>query len=530
MVLVRRRTHLKTYEQALRSLSIPFLTSRRGGLLDTLEASDIQALLTFLITPFADLALAQTLRTPIFSCSDEELMRIAAASDEVIKEGEGDVFRLAPQASWWLRLNFLVDHGQATPALLRACHLLTHWIVLADKLPVHDLLDRIYFEGDAKSRYAAAVPTVMRASVLANLQAFLEIALTLDAGRYPSLPGFLREMAQLRKADDNESPDEGKISQAGNAVRIYTVHESKGLEAPIVWLLDTNARPPADRGYDVLVDWPTNATRPVHFSLYGDKASRGAVREHYFAQEALLAQREDLNLLYVAMTRARQVLMVSGSGVTLDGQWYQRIKDAVGSTSQAEACMLPVTQYPVFSSPILESCSFTVDERLCQSFPVGKRKSAISDAQRQGIWLHGLLQYLAESTGPIPVWQGAITQKMQDLQQKLSIPAALMPELLHQAQTMLNAPQLKRFFDNTQYLVASNEVAYVNACGQLRRIDRLVEFETEVWVLDYKSGMNEVTPSYKAQLEEYRTALQAIQAHKVIRCALIFPDGNFAEV
>ena len=74
MVLVRSRTHLQVYEEALRAKHIPFISSRRGGLLDTLEAEDVQALLMFLITPFADLALAQVLRTPIFACSDADLM------------------------------------------------------------------------------------------------------------------------------------------------------------------------------------------------------------------------------------------------------------------------------------------------------------------------------------------------------------------------------------------------------------------------------------------------------------------------
>ena len=77
MVLVRSRTHLAVYEEAMRARHIPFISSRRGGLLDTLEAEDVQALLMFLITPFADLALAQVLRTPVFACSDADLMRIA---------------------------------------------------------------------------------------------------------------------------------------------------------------------------------------------------------------------------------------------------------------------------------------------------------------------------------------------------------------------------------------------------------------------------------------------------------------------
>ncbi len=540
MVLVRRRTHLKIYEHALRRYAIPFLTSRRGGLLDTLEASDIQSLLTFLITPFADLALAQTLRTPIFACSDEDLMRIADCG-----------LRIAEAGSWWQRLKHLVENDTASHALQRAHDLLQGWLLLADKLPVHDLLDRIYFEGDAQARYTAAVPPVMRATVLANLQAFLEIALNVDAGRYPSLPGFLRELADLRRASDSESPDEGKVAQAGNAIRIYTVHEAKGLEAPIVWLLDANAKPPADRGYDVLVDWPTDATAPAHFSLYGDKASRGQVREHYFAQEAALAQREDLNLLYVAMTRAKQALLVSGNGALLEGQWYQRIADVADATVENPLASVGVEDVSLPAQSAIRnpqsftqqlgastlSCAgktlvvFAVDPRLCKAWPTGTRKPVMSDAQKSGVWLHGLLQYLAPSPAlkrsPLPTEESG---ERDDLQRRLNIPSALMPVLWQQAQAVLNSPHLARFFNAQYYLAASNELSYVNAIGQLRRIDRLVEFENEVWVLDYKTGANTDLQAHTAQLEEYRTAMQAIHPHKTLRCGLVFADGKLVEV
>jgi ATP-dependent helicase/nuclease subunit A len=105
-----------------------------------------------------------------------------------------------------------------------------------------------------------------------------------------------------------------------------------------------------------------------------------------------------------------------------------------------------------------------------------------------------------------------------------------MPDLWQQAQEVLNSPGLARFFDAQHYLAAANEVAYVNAIGQLRRIDRLVEFENEVWVLDYKTGANTDLDSHTAQLEEYRTAMQSIHPHKAVRCAVIFADGNLTEV
>ena len=396
---------------------------------------------------------------------------------------------------------------------------------------------RIYFEGDAQTRYAAAVPDALHAAVLANLQAFMEIALDVDAGRYPSLPGFLRELAELRRAGDDEAPDEGKVSQAGNALRIYTVHEAKGLEAPIVWLLDSNAKPPADKGYDVLVDWPTGAQHPAHFSLYGDKASRGAMREAYFEQEAQLAQREDLNLLYVAMTRAKQALLASGNGEAIEGSWYDRIANSEDRRQKAEDGGFVAATRQFINKDVekphntLSSVFYplsSVDERLTQPLPTGSRKAVLTDAQRYGTWLHALMQHLTPSGSLLPLAEEVISERVV-LQQQLGIPAAQMPALWQHAQRLLTTPQLARFFDARHYRSASNEVAYVNARGELRRIDRLVEFEEEVWVLDYKTGTDADPALYAVQMAEYRSAMQAIHPHKTVRCALISGDGQLLE-
>jgi ATP-dependent helicase/nuclease subunit A len=128
-----------------------------------------------------------------------------------------------------------------SPALSRAARLLAAWLARADALPVHDQLDRIYFESDLIERYCAAVPPAMREAVTANLHALMQRALDTDAGRYPSLPRFIHELAELGDAPQQEAPDEGLIGDPGNAVRILTVHGAKGLESPIVCMIDTAA-------------------------------------------------------------------------------------------------------------------------------------------------------------------------------------------------------------------------------------------------------------------------------------------------
>ena len=611
MVLVRKRTHLRVYELALRARHIPFLTSRRGGLLDTLEAEDIQALLTFLITPFADLELAQALRSPIFSCGDDDLMLLAEIppNPPFAKGGEESVggdYSVPPFekrgaggiCNWWSRLQRIAQSNTAaSPNLSRAHRLLQGWLALADKLPVHDLLDRIYFEGDLLHRYAAALPAELHETVCANLQAFMEIALNVDAGRYPSLPSFLAKLREMRAAE-NESPDEGRVGEVGNALRIYTVHEAKGLEAPIVWLLDANDTQRKPDSYNVLLDWLPGAPRPAHFSLYSDKRGRGARRAPYFEADEAYARREEMNLLYVAMTRARQALLVSGNGDLAEESWYGRIAQVVEQGSN------PLLAVAHSAAPV-QKVFAKVDAALQHPLPTGQHAPRMTTEQRRGIWLHALLQHFAlpldPSDGttdmttshltnghgdnaahdnetrharfphpnPLPqAGEGAneslrefhvnpakdagqaigyshstrlpkgVSQVAgypggrgkQELQQHCGIPAGEMDSLWQQAQHLLALPNLQRFFDPQHYLSANNEMLYVNARGELKRIDRLVEFDEEVWVLDYKTGESANPSPYRAQMLEYRAAMQTVYAGKTVRCALLFAGGALCEV
>jgi len=515
LLLVRGRTHLTVYEQRLRAARIPYLTPRQGGLLLTLEAADLTSLLRFLVTPFADLDLAAALRSPILWCADEDLIALART--------EGP--------TWWRRLERRVAEGSATPRLVRAHRLLRGWLAWVDRLPVHDLLDRIYFEGDVLARYARSVPEAMRESVLANLHAFIRLALEIDAGRYPSLPRFLDELAWLRRGEDEEAPDEGTTGTAGDAIRILTVHGAKGLEAPIVWLLDANHARRGDEPNRVLVDWPPEEARPRHFSLLTAKATRGHARDGLLAAEAMLAEREEANVLYVAMTRARQALVVSGAENGKAGRsWYRRIAeafdfgDAGGTAGDDLAATAPATVAQQPAVPSTEAAGIAFPDpvwlpELGRTLPTGTRRAAFaSAATRRGERMHLLLQHLAEP--------GTITDTAW-LRELLDVDEAQFALLWNDAQAILAAPDLQRFFDPTRYLSAHNEVAYADASGELRRIDRVVELAEEVWVLDYKTGeAPQAASRHRAQLEAYRMAMAALYPGKPVRAAVVFAGGH----
>ena len=116
------------------------------------------------------------------------------------------------------------------------------------------------------------------------------------------------------------------------------------------------------------------------------------------------------------------------------------------------------------------------------------------------------------------------------LQQRLSIPTDEFDVLWQQAQHILNAPHLARFFDAQQYRNAYNEMPYINAKGELKRIDRLVEFDDEVWVLDYKLGDSEDAARYQVQMREYQVAMRTVFTGKRVLCALVFADGVMSEL
>jgi len=517
MLLVRRRTHLETYERALRHAGIPFITSRQGGLLDTLEAADLIALLEFLIAPFDDLRLAHALRSPVFSCTDDELAMIACA--------EG--------ASWWARLEGLA-HAGTTAALARAQGLLAIWLARADMLPVHDQLDRIYFEGDVLRRYAAAVPSAMRTAVAANLDAFIQRALEVDAGRYPSLPRFVAELSDLREAPDQEAPDEGSLGEPGNAVRILTVHGAKGLEAPIVWLLDTGAAAPVDRGYGVMIDWPPGTRAPDAVSLFTRVRDHSTAQRRLAAAEAEHAAREDLDLLYVAMTRARQALIVSACEPGAPGSWHARVlaatRQASGAT-QSEGGVVhgdALTHEASAGDPVAARPAIApIDPSLERPVPTGKRMPVVEGkGLRYGTVFHALMERSSADRSVDP----------EAVRVQLGLGTTEFEQAWKQATQLMQTPSLRRFFDPAVYVRALNELPLVTPDGELRRLDRVVEFEEAVWVLDYKTGDHAAVDGtallieYRAQVAGYCAALRLAYPGKVVRGALVFADATFVEV
>ncbi|HEV7618886.1 MAG TPA: UvrD-helicase domain-containing protein [Burkholderiaceae bacterium] len=508
MLLVKKRAYLTAYESALRGAGIPFVSDKRGGLLGSLEVADLIALLTFLITPGDNRALAHVLKCPIIGAGDDDLIALAQRSE----------------ATWWLRILAAVPDMASEP-VQRAATLLGKWLQAAPRLPVHDLLDLILHEGQLVARYAQSSSPLVRSQVVGNIEAFVELALNLDAGRYPSLPKFIDALSTLQKGADNDAPDEANIDAAIDAVRILTIHSAKGLEAPIVILLDANHSDPARDDIGILCDWPQDADAPTHFSAFGRKGERGAARDALFAAEENFRMQEDWNLFYVACTRAKELLIVSGvagaknalpDGV-IEASWYARLQTAqqmepLDLDGAPELTVESEFSLAIFNPPALAPAAGDIADRLR------------TDAIDEGVALHALLERLTQSLD----WP-VIVPDIESISRWLPCSRALAAIVREQALTILSQPQLERFYNPAQYRMARNEMDVVIG-GELLRFDRVVVFDDVIWILDYKRNLLDSERTiYQAQLARYGAAGQAVFPGKNLKTALITVDGRLWE-
>ena len=315
IILARQTTHFGEFLQALRTEGVPSVSAHEQNFLTSLEAADIIALLEFLQNPRRDDALAVVLRSPIYSLSDEQLWQIART----------------PGDCWQRKLAQLAEENAedaAAPQWRAIERQLASWITLRGQLPPHDLLDRIYGEAGLAQRYRRAVPEPESERVGDHLNALLEYALDFDSGRYPDTERFLHNLKTLRRLGGRRAATHAPTDSG--CVRLMTIHGAKGLEAPVVFLADCAPTKRNKDTYQPLVQWPPGAGKPDQFALLPAKAGRGGALHSLVEQREQRERREDANLLYVALTRAKQYLFVSGSGKPGGNHWYARISDAIG--------------------------------------------------------------------------------------------------------------------------------------------------------------------------------------------------------
>ncbi len=537
LILVARRTHLSFIERALREAEIPYLGADKGTLLESQEIRDIEALLETLSNPHNNLPLAVTLRSPVFSCSDDDLLTLA-------RETGG---------SWWERLSSLTPPSGSP--LARAKRLLPEWRESAARLPVHDLLQRIYSEGNIPLRFEAAYPRHLRSRVKANLERFLQLALEVDAGRYPSLMRFIDRLRGLRETKQDapdEAPDQGGEPQ----VRLMTIHAAKGLEAPVVFLADSASSSRQSRSWRALVRWPPDAKRPDHFLLVGRKEESDSYTQTLVDEESRAMEREDANLLYVAVTRAKQFLFISASAPKRgsDLGWYGRIQEQFEAEVDEQGGILSQSGTPPVHPHRPEPLREKEGEKIVQPDPrlyhpltldplsreiapsrqteVERSTAGDPEGRLRGTIIHRMLELLSRE--PALKRATLLHRIAAELQLEPTLP--LLASCHQEAVAVLEDPSLRWLFDARQHRQTFNELPLLyERDGKTVHgiIDRLLVDENCLTLIDYKTHQN-VTPEnvlqlaeeYRQQMEHYALGVRKIWPERALRTLLLFTSNR----
>jgi ATP-dependent helicase/nuclease subunit A len=313
-LLFRASTHFGEYEDALERAGIPFVTVAGRGFYDRPEVRDLLNALSAIAAPDDDLALAGLLRSPAFGLTDAALYLLRWGQDGERRPMwaalNGDLVSLDP-----------TDAARAEGARKTIAGL--HELV--GRAPVAEILKRFldatYYRAALRLSPGGERPRRNVDKLLADAHR----SGLVSVGEFLEYVGALRDVA----ARESEAPVE-----AGGAVQLMTVHKAKGLEFPVVVIADAahgggSARPAilveADLG--VLLDVRQEEVCP-------------AVHQLLALRHSAMEEAEDKRLLYVAATRAREKLLISGHvklstakndpGRLLLRGWLARLGEVVG--------------------------------------------------------------------------------------------------------------------------------------------------------------------------------------------------------
>ncbi|HUI53588.1 MAG TPA: UvrD-helicase domain-containing protein [Bryobacteraceae bacterium] len=298
-VLVRNTEVIADFTTAFDEAGLPYLVNRGRGFYEAREVNDLTHLLRTIANPRDEISLAAVLRSPLVAVSDEALLGLKVMGENL----GGSLKRLGPETA------AVFDEGDCE-RLRRFRDQLREWRMRREYVSFDRLLleaiDDCGYETDARGA--------------GNIDKFLAQARA-AAGRM-SLDAFVEELALVRASNPREpdAPPEDGV----DAVKVMTMHSAKGLEFPVVFVAalhkGVETSPPVvafSRRYGLGARWRNP----------GGGKEKDDLFQHALREERKVREEEESNrLLYVAMTRAEQHLVLSFSGKK-PANWA---KDVVG--------------------------------------------------------------------------------------------------------------------------------------------------------------------------------------------------------
>ena len=529
MILVRRRNELvDALIRALKEEAIQVAGADRMTLIEQLAVMDMLAIADFLLLPEDDLTLAIVLKGPLFGFNDDQLFELSYERGKV---------------SLWSRLQAAQD-----PESKSAAGTLSRLLAMVDYTAPYELLQDI-LTGDGAPTGRERFWARLGPDAIEPLEELLNLALSYQQDHPPSLQEFLD---WLRRSNIVIKRDMESVT---DAVRIMTVHGAKGLQAPIVILPDTTRVPKkADKFL-----WPSLSGDAVSdiLPLITPSNEDADTWTADLKEAAMKAQQQEYNrLLYVAMTRAEDALIVCGSGgQRSDDCWHTLVEQGLHRLNAAEIPQQdfdePILRYGNFvmledrsghlpGAPISD---LTVDPVLLvppasearQFRPLAPSRPTEGDPAvfspfhdgaerfRRGQIIHRLLQYLPGIPAEQRDWMAMQFLARSDD----SLTEDERRRIATETCAVLDLPE-------AQFLFGSGSIAEAPITGVVGetvisgQIDRFAIGERTVSIVDYKTNQSPpeeaavTPPAYLRQMAAYRILIQRLYPLRSVKCFLLW--------
>ena len=562
LILVRRRGPL--FEEILRELKragLPVAGADRLKLSDHVAFDDVLALVRFVLFPWDDLTLAALLRSPFCGVDEEALFDLA--------HGRGEV-------TLWAELS---RRGDERPEWREARRFLGDMREAARGRGPFDMLGRCLGWLDGEGR-TVRQRVVTRLGVEAGeaLDELLAYALAAEARGVTDLERFAGELGraevEVKRELEGADADDGPLFTRMGAVRVMTVHGAKGLEAPVVILPDTNGGLARSRdgllktgAIDAQGEWRTDGGYLFAPREKEDTPASADARAHRKGREA----HEQLRLLYVALTRARDRVIVAGRIGARDkgptkGGWYERIAaafdraeegggDLVREVRDGPRLIRRFGRDPAFAldsgetAPAPDAAPAWLREAAPpepessryaspSTFAEGRRGPAPSPLAttvgglgrfRRGELIHRLLQLLPDlPAAERPAAAERILARERDLHDDQR------REMARAALAVLEDPRFAQVWapgSKAEAAVAGSAPELPEGLAISGRVDRLLVTPERVMVVDFKTNrpspdrIEAADPAYIAQMAIYAAVLRAVFPGRRVEAALVWTDG-----
>ena len=307
MVILLRSPHSVSREMVdiFGKEGIPAYAELKTGYYSAVEVETVLSFLAIIDNPRQDIPMAAVLRSPLFSFTDEELGQIVLV--------KGSLYKKPYDKSKENAVNLSLQAEIALPPALEEKwqnfqNKLERYRRLSRSLRLHSLLTLIYEETDYYN-YVRALPLGEKRQ--ANLDQLLEDAKQFEKGSYSGLFHFIRYIEKVKKQEQDQG-EATVFSEKDDLLRIMSIHHSKGLQFKVVFLsqlhktfnkMDSKAKMLMDAELGLAADYLDLETRIKYPSLHKIAIKEKGERE---------SLGEELRVLYVAMTRAEEKLILTG--------------------------------------------------------------------------------------------------------------------------------------------------------------------------------------------------------------------------